>query len=105
MEKIRTGLYQTTITRKKEEILISKNDLEKAVEKIENSINEKEKEPIRDLRGYYFNLERLKRIRKTGYLLLEKYTIPKIASNLNLVNSTIESYISTIIWEIQELNN
>ena len=105
MKTIKTGLYKTTTIIKKEEILISKSDLEKAVQEMEISTSKKEKEPIQDERGHYSNLERWEKITKTGYMLLEEKTISEIATNLNLVNSTIESYVSQIIYQTQKLNN
>ena len=97
MERIKTGLYKKEIIRTKKEIAIPKNKLEKVLEDIKNS-NEKRKQRFQNKKtGYKQNLEAWKRTEQTGYMLLEGKTIPEIAKELGLVNSTIEKYISRLV--------
>lgn len=97
MEMIKTGLYKKIIIRKKEEITISKSQLEKVLENIKNSNEEKKQRFQNKMAGYKQNMEAWKRTEKTGYMLLEGKTVPEIAKELGLVNSTIEKYISHLI--------
>ena len=107
MEMIKTGLYRNhkIIVKKENEILLPKNDLEKALEKINVSNKKRDKKDYLKKAGEDHNLERWKRIEQTGYMLLEKKKISEITKNLNLVKSTIESYISIIIYETKIINN
>lgn len=98
METIKTGLYKKIVIRKKEEITISKGDLEKSIEEIGNLITLKESEK-NNCFSHNLNLERLKRVEQTGQMLLKGYSLPEIASNFNMVDSTVESYIHTLIYQ------
>ena len=97
MEMIKTGLYKKEIIRSKKEISLSKSKLEKVLENIKNSEEERRQRFQNKITGYKQNLEAWKRTEQTGYMLLEGKTIPEIAKELGLVNSTIEKYISHLI--------
>ncbi len=102
---IKTGLYKHEVIRTKKEVLISKKNLEKVLEDIKNP-EERIKHRFKNkTTGYKQNLEAWKRTEKTGYLLLEGKTIPEIAQEMGLVDSTIEKYVSDLIYKTQKLNN
>jgi len=105
MEMIKTGLYKNEIIRIKKEIPLSKSKLEKVLENIKNSEEERKQRFQNKMSGYKQNLEAWKRTEQTGYMLLEGKTIPEIAKELGLVNSTIERHISSLIYHTQKLNN
>jgi capsule polysaccharide export protein KpsC/LpsZ len=96
MQDIRTGIYQTQIIRKKEELILKRDVLEEKIKEIEETIelrvseNKNREHPLYSTK---LNIESLKKIKQTGQLLLDGCSAEKIASYFGLKMSTIESYI------------
>jgi capsule polysaccharide export protein KpsC/LpsZ len=95
MQDIRTGIYQTQIIRKKEELILKKEILEERIKEIEKTIELRVSENKEHfLYSTKRNIESLEKIKQTGQLLLDGCSADKIAEYFGLKMSTIESYIS-----------
>jgi hypothetical protein len=99
MQDIRTGIYQTKIIRKKEELILKRDALEEKIKEIEKTIelrvseNKNREHPLYSTK---LNIESLEKIKQTGQLLLDGCSAESIASYFGLKMSTIEYYISRL---------
>lgn len=94
MQDIKTGIYKTQTIRKKKELILTRDALEKRIKEIEEAmellISKNKEHPIYSTN---LNIERLERVKQTGQLLLDGCSAEKIASYFGFKKSTIESYI------------
>jgi len=88
METIRTGVYKTRTIRYKEEWTLSKEQLEKSIEKDNQFIEERKDKP-----KWKSNVESLERMVKTAQMLIEGHKYNEIAPILGLKDSTVIGYM------------
>ena len=99
MAEVKTGIYKRiTITLPEKELIIQRANLEEKIKELDLIISKKEKEKS-DRRGLKENLESLRRIKKTGNLLMRGYLAHEITKELRIKYSTAKRYIEYFIPE------
>lgn len=94
MDYIPTGVYKKIVTREKKEIILDRRTIERKIVKLQKFIEKRTPKMSQTQNSSIdLNLERIKRIKETGKMLIEGYSRKEIENKFGLKPSTIETYV------------